>query len=184
MSDEELNIEDVSGGTEEPESGGGKKTGFIPGIVITILKYAAVGLGIIILAVTATVITFNVINKGGSRQPITNVPQEYKSIADPYEYYENLDSIRGTTSGMNPAVFSGKFVIGYTKGDKEINTELIERKNQIQNKILTYLSRKNYDELKPDRYEEIQEQLKGLINGMLKSGKIKEILMVEFTAIR
>ena len=72
MSDsEELDLD----GGEAPEAGvsSPKKSG-IGGILPTILKFVAIGLGALIFIVTVAVITFNIMNRGGKAQTSTADP--------------------------------------------------------------------------------------------------------------
>ena len=184
MSDEEsLNLEDVGAGTEEAETGQ-KKGSFLSGALITILKWAAIGIGIIILVVTTTVVTFNMINKGRRAQNVATISPEYKAKAPPQEYYDNIESIRGVTSDQVPSIFSLKVSIGYAMGNKDINTELIARSRQIQNIIFLYISQKKADELTPVHYAQLEEDLKQQINQIMQSGKIDSVVFREFVVTR
>ncbi|RKX86775.1 MAG: hypothetical protein DRP57_00725 [Spirochaetes bacterium] len=184
MSDEEsLNLEDVGAGADEAEPGQ-KKGGFLSGALIAILKWVAIGVGIIILVVTTTVVTFGIINKGRKAQNVATVSPEYRAKAPPQEYYDNIESIRGVTSDKVPSIFSLKVSIGYAKGNKEINTELIARSRQIQNIIFLFVSRKKADELTPEHYVQLEEDLKQQINQVMKSGKIESVIFREFVVTR
>ncbi len=183
MSDEDsLDLESVGAGTEEVDTGQ-KAGGFLPGIVITILKWAAIGIGIIILVVTTTVVTFNIINKGKTASNVAMVSPKYQAKAAPLEYYDNIESIRGVTADENPAIFSLKVSIGYKMNDKETNTELIARTRQIQNIIFLYISNKKADELTPEHYAQLEEDLKQRINQVM-THKIDSVVFREFVVTR
>ncbi len=184
MSDEEsLNLEDVGAGGEEMEAGE-KPAGFLPSIVITILKWAAIGIGIIILVVTTTVVTFNIINKGKAARNVTVTSPKYTAKTPPLEYYDNIESIRGVTADENPAIFSLRVSIGYQMGNKEINSELIARTRQIQNLIFLYISSKKAEELTPSHYQQLEEELKIQINQIMTTGKIDSVVFREFVVTR
>jgi flagellar protein FliL len=185
MADEELNVaEDVGGGTETPEAPGApKRTGFLPGIVITILKWVAVGVGFIILGATTTLITFKIVS--GKQTPQATVGRrEAYAVGQPPLAYADMSDIRGSTADDTPAVFSGSVKIGYATDKKEIGDELGQRKNQIRNQIMIKLSRKKYEELKSDRIEQVQQELVTTVNGLLSSGKVNEVLLDNFTVVR
>jgi len=185
MSDEELNVaEDVGGGTEAPEAPGApKRTGFLPGIVITILKWVAIGVGFVILGATTTLITYNIVTKGKSQQSPVGRREAYDA-GRPVLAYAELGTIRGSTADDTPAVFSGDVKIGYATDKKEIGDDIVQRKNQLRNAIMIKLSRKKYEELRSDRIEQVQEELKTTVNGVLTSGKAQEVLLDNFTAVR
>ena len=184
MSDEELNLEDVAGGDEAVDAGGGGKPGFLSGMVITILKWAAIAIGFIILGVTTTLITFKMVNKGRQVGPVVSASEKYSTTEPILEYYEGLGTVRGVTSDQNPAIFSGRFLLGYTMGDKELNAELINRKDELRNLVLKYLSSKTFDQLRANKYAQIEEDLKVAINRRLSTGRIKKVLVDDFTVIR
>lgn len=185
MSDEELNVaEDVGGAAETPETPGGpKRTGFLPGIVITVLKWVAIGLGFIILGATTTLITMSIVGGRTTQQSPVGVRDVYAK-GKPILLYSDIGTIRGSTADDTPAVFSGDVKIGYTEDKKEVADELVRRKEQLRNAVMIKLSRKKYEELRSDRIEEVQEELKTTVNGVLSSGKVQEVLLDNFTAVR
>jgi flagellar FliL protein len=180
MSDEEgLSLEDVGGGAEEtaPES---RKAGFLPTFLIRILKWVAIGLGFVILGVTTTVITFNLVNRRQSNVNLPALSEEYQAVEEPLQYDDSLGDMRGVTSDEEPGIFSTKISLGYDASSKTIAFELAARKREIQNIILLYLSGKTKEELKPGNYGRLQEDLKNDINKVMKQGKIKKVVFQEF----
>jgi flagellar basal body-associated protein FliL len=185
MADEELNVaEDVGGGGETPESPGApKRTGFLPGIVITILKWVAVAVGFIILGATTTIITLRITGgKQTTQSPVGR--REAYGTGTPILSYADLGDIRGSTADDTPAIFSGGVKVGYSTEKKEIGDELVQRKNQLRNQIMIKLSRKKYEELKSDRIEQVQQELVTVVNGYLSNGKVNEVLLDNFTTVR
>jgi len=180
MSDEEgLSLEDVGTGGEEtaPE---GKKTGFLPSFLIRILKWVAIGLGFVILGVTTTVITFNLVNRGKSGTALPALSEEYQATRPPLQYDDTLEEIRGVTSDVEPGIFSAKISMGFDAESKTVAFELSARKREIQNIIFLYLSGRTKADLRPDRYTQILEDLKNNINKVMREGKIKEVAFREF----
>ena len=180
MSDEErLSLEDVGTGAEEaaPE---GRRVGFLPAFLIRILKWVAIGLGFVILGVTTTVITFSLVNRGKSGTSLPALSEAYQAYSEPLMYDDTLDEIRGVTSDEVPAILSAKVSLGYDMDNKRITFELNARRREIQNIIFLYLSQKTKDELKPERYKSIQEELKNDINKVMKEGKLKSVVFREF----
>jgi flagellar FliL protein len=179
MSDEEgLSLEDVGAGGEEaaPE---GKKAGILPSFLIRILKWVAIGLGFVILGVTTTVITFNLVSRGRSGANLPALSEEYQAAQDPLGYDDSLDEIRGVTSDELPAIFSTKVSLGFDLTNKQVAFEITARHREIQNLVFRYLSNKTKDELKPGNYVAIQEDLKNQINKVMKTGKLKAVLFRE-----
>ena len=117
MSDEQqdLNLEDVGAGAEDV--GGPRRGGLLSGMLLNILKWAAIGIGAIIIVVTTTVITFRVLNKG---TPRTSPPfPAYAAKTQPLASYDDIEQIRGQTADETPAVFLLQVSLGYDPADKE-----------------------------------------------------------------
>ena len=183
MADEEkLNLEDVGAVPEEMEAGK-KKTGLMPAIVIKILQYSAVALGIILLGGTTAVITVNILSNRAAVSPqgLSGVSPQYQAKPDAYEYYDEIENIRGSTSDKPSAMFMVRVSIGYTMNDRNVQTELGQRRRQIQDQILTTISRKKVDQLQPVNYDSLKEELKQQINRLMKNGTVKEVTFREFT---
>lgn len=180
MGDEEnLNLEDVGAGSDDVEVEG-KKAGFLPSFIIKILKWVALGLGFIILGVTTTVITFNLVNKGRKTSDMTQRSPEYTAKTDPLEYDDTIESIRGVTADETPAIFNIQVSIGYESGNTEIAFELNARRREIQNIVFIYISTKKRDQLRPEYYKQLLEDLKQQINRVMKSGSIKTVIFRDF----
>ncbi|MBA7589584.1 hypothetical protein ES708_31670 [subsurface metagenome] len=177
--DNKLDLEDVGAGSEDVAAEG-KKTGFLPAIVIQTLKWAAIALGFIILGATTTVITFNLINKGRSGSSLEQFSPDYKATEDPLQYDDSIESIRGVTSDEAPAIYTVKVSIGFKQGDNKTAFEFNARRREIQNLIFLILSRKKKVDLKPDKYASLQNELKIAINRIMQSGKIKSVVFREF----
>ena len=177
--DNNLDLEDVGAGSEDIGTEG-KKTGFLPAIVIQILKWVAIALGFIILGATTTVITFNLINKGRSGSNLEQLSPNYKATEDPLQYDDSIESIRGVTSDEVPAIYTVKVSIGFKQGDNKTAFELNARRREVQNLIFLILSGKKKIDLKPDKYKALQEELKNSINRVMQSGKIKSVVFREF----
>ena len=184
MADEQqdMNLEDVGAGVEE--AGGPRRGGLFSGLMLNILKWAAIGVGVIILVVTTTVVTFNALKKGTSSQNLAAVSPAYQTKEPPLAYYDNIDQIRGQTSDDSPAVYLLRVSLGYAPSDKQISVEIGQREREIQNLILKYISEKTSAELSPAHYDELQEGLRDAINAILTTGKIRSVVFREFTVVK
>ena len=167
-------IEDAS------DSDAGPRTGFLPGVVITLLKYAAIALGIIAVAATTAVFTLRLINQGSLASDLTLISEEYNAKQDPLEYYDNIDLIRGVTSDEVPEIFSVRISIGYGFGEQQVSTELTARRREIQHLVFLHLSQKRSSELRPENYNQLAEDLKQKINQVMKQGRVQQVVFREF----
>jgi flagellar basal body-associated protein FliL len=180
MSDEEgLSLEDVGAGPEEIAPAG-RKAGFLPTFLVRALKWVAIGLGFVILGVTTTVVTFNLVNRGRVGSELREISPEYSARPEPLNYDDTLEEIRGVTSDETPAIFSVRISLGYEAGEQQLAIEIAARKREIQNIVLLYLSSKKSAELRPENYRQIQEDLRSQINRVLKEGQIEAVVFRDF----
>jgi flagellar basal body-associated protein FliL len=184
MSDEQqdLNLEDVGAGTEEGM--GPRRGGLFSGLLITILKWAAIAVGLVILVVATVVITMNIRDRGRSSQGLAAVAPEYTDKQDPLSYTDVIDQIRGQTADESPAIFLLKVSLGYDLNDKVLGTEISARKWEIQDLLLKYVANRTAGELNPQAYDTIQADMKGIINRVLKAGKIQRVVFREFSVVK
>jgi flagellar FliL protein len=184
MSDEQqdLSFEDVGGGGEDV--GGPRKPGIFSGLVLTILKWAAIVVGIIILVVTVTVVTITIRDRGRVAQNVAASSPAYQAKEEPLSYSDIVESIRGQTSDEEPATFLVEISVGYTKDDKQVSTEITDRHRQIEDLALKYLSRRTADELGPAYYDMIQDDLRSQINGIMTSGKVKSVVFRQISVMK
>ncbi len=178
MSDEEQSFDEgiSPGGEEQPP----QKTGFLPAVVLKILKFAAIGIGGIIFIVTVVVITVSILNKGQKAQTYAAVSPEYAGKPPVYDYYSNIGEIRGRTSDIAPHTVIVEPNLGYDSKNKNLQTELIGRTPQIKDMLRNYFAGKTAEELQPKYEKQIKAELKEMINGLLSSGKIDDVIFLNF----
>ncbi len=184
MSDEQqdLNLEDVGAGAED--AAGPRRGGVFSGLLLTVLKWAAIGVGVIILVVTTVVITMNIRDQGRSSQGLAAVSPDYQDKAEPLSYTDTIEQIRGQTADETPAIFLLKISLGYDLNDKTIGTEIGQRNREIQDLLLKLVSTKTVAELSPQRYDALQTEMMNQINRILQSGKVKRVTFREFSVVK
>jgi flagellar FliL protein len=184
MSDEQqdLSFEDVGGGGEDV--GGPRKPGIFSGLVLTILKWAAIVVGIILVVVTVTWFTVRTLDKGRVSQNVAAQSPAYQPKEEPLAYSEAVGSIRGQTSDEEPATFLVEISIGYAQDDKQVLTEIGQRAPQILDLALKYLSQRKAEDLGPAFYEQIQDELRSRINGVMTTGKVKSVVFRQISVMK
>jgi flagellar FliL protein len=184
MSDEQqdLSFEDVGGGGEDV--GGPRKPGIFSGLVLTILKWAAIVVGIILVVVTVTIFTVRALDRGRVAQNVAAQSPAYQAKEEPLSYSDVVENIRGQTSDEEPATFLVEISIGYAKDDKQVSTEISDRHRQIEDLALKYLSRRTADELGPAYYDLIQDDLRSQINGVMTTGKVKSVVFRQISVMK
>ena len=178
MADEEQFIDDDV--TGDDEAAAGTKAGFLPSVLITILKWAAIGLGVIILVATVSWATFRLFIRG-REQPLPVFSPEYEATQLDLQYFKNnLDNIRGQTADDPPKSFLAAVSVGYRQGDTTMQNELNEKTEQIQNAILIYLGNRSATELTTKNIPSLQEDIKRILNNQIvRTGQIDSVLFSE-----
>ena len=152
-----------------PESGGSSKKrggGGLGNLLPTILKFVAIGIGALIFIVTVSVITYNVMNKGGKAQTVISDPMSpYVGRRPEYSYYDMIGSI--TTRTRDFPVSSSvtvEMIIGYDLNDSAASSELISRRYELRDFVRRYFTGKTSAELAPEREEELKKEIREMLN--------------------
>ena len=182
MSDEMFEGEDEGAAAGEGIQAA-KKVGFLPAVVIQILKWAALGLGAIIFIVTVTVVTINFCGAGSQGAVGPQVSTDYAGKAPKYDWFTNLGEVRGRTADEAPSTIIVDVRIGYPKGQKAVQTELIDRTPQIRDIIRQFFTSKKAAQLKPENENDLKAELTEKINAIMTDGKIKQVVFDSFTVV-
>jgi len=179
MADDDQYLDDEREVAEDIDTG--KKGGFLPEFFLQILKWVLIIVALIILIITVSVITYNIFTAGRiPESPISKSP-EYIDPYTRYDFYNNIETIRGLTADEPAKTFIAELVIGYRKGRAKVLNELIDRTEQIENIILLFLGQKKSNELKTEYAPELQDQIKNQINEIMVE-KIDQVLFKELQA--
>lgn len=176
MSDEMFDTEEEVGGEEQPQAGK-KKIGFLPAVVIDILKWAAIIVGAIIFIVVVVVITVRMLDRqeGGE---LANVPvaSEYQDTVPPeLAWFSQLGEVRGQTQDEPQMTFIVAPWIGYEQESEVTLQELIAREIQVKETIAIYFSSHTANELRgPQNRERVKRELREEINRIMRND-IREV---------
>lgn len=170
MSDEIFDTDDEGGGEDQSQAVGKKKIGFLPAIVIDILKWAAIVIGAIIFIVVTVVITVRMLNSG-DQATATRVPlgSEYEEGSAPMlDWYSQIEDVRGVTADEVRRTFIVKVHIGYEPESEATMQELISREVQITEAIAEYFSSRTTDELQGiENRQRSKQELREEINRIM-----------------
>ncbi|MFP4490483.1 MAG: flagellar basal body-associated FliL family protein [Spirochaetaceae bacterium] len=168
---------------ESPEQEGEKRGGFIPAVLLKILKYVALGLAAIIFIVTVVVLTVNFLDSGPQAEAYPGASPDYSNVTPVLSWYD-LQEIRGRTDDETPHTVIIDAKIGYEKDNTRVQTELIARKEQIIDMMRRFFASYKSSELEPRHEEEIKAKLKENINGLMgMKGAVKDIAFLQFNVI-
>ena len=178
MSDsEELDLD----GGEAPEAGGSTpKKGGLGALLPTILKFAAIGLGALIFIVTVSVVTYNIMNKGGKSQTTVADPTSpYVGKRPIYAYYTSIGSVTVNTKDTSANKYSVtvQMNIGYDLEDQTASSELANRQVELRDFVRTFFQNKYAADLAPERNEQLRQEIKEILNTrFLDSAKVRSIM--------
>src|SRR5215469_3702158 len=92
---------DLEGG-DSPGADAPKKTSGLAALLPNLLKFVAIGLGALIFIVTVSVITYNILNKGGQSQTSIPVNSPFVGVRPTYSFFTLIGTVRTTTRDPIP----------------------------------------------------------------------------------
>jgi flagellar FliL protein len=175
MSDtDELNLDDGDVGAIDTTA---KKPSGLAALLPKLLKFVAIGLGALIFIVTVSVITYNVLNKGGASQTIIPENSPYVGSRPQYAAFTAIGSIRTGTKDPAPYSVVVDMVIGYDINDNAAATELTGRLYELRDFVRSYFRSKMASELQPENEARIKQEIIELLNTrVLNTAKARIIL--------
>ena len=167
---------DLDGG-ESPGVGSSKKAGGLMALLPNLLKFVAIGLGALIFIVTVSVITYNILNKGGQSQTVIPSASPFVGARPQYQMFTSIGLIRTSTRDAIPYSVVVDMVIGYDLNDNSAQTELTGRLYELRDFVRLFFKSKTASELQPENEPRLkQEILETLNTKVLNSGRARIIL--------
>jgi len=180
MSDE-ANFDDIEGGEAPDAAAGGsrKKGGGLGNLLPNILKFVAIGLGALVFIVTVSVITYNIMNKGGKSQTVITDPNSpYVGTRPEYNYYDSIGSITVETRDVQVrSTVTVDMILCYDLGDQVAAQELSSRRFELRDFVRSFFRQKTVAELAPEREEELKRNIREELNQrFLDKARVRNIL--------
>ena len=173
MSDtEELDLD----GGESPGIEAPKKASGLAALLPNLLKFVAIGLGALVFIVTVSVITFNIMNRGGTTQ--TAIPQNNPFVGSrpQYQFFTSIGMIRTSTRDPVPYSVVVDMVIGYDLNDNAAQTELTARLYELRDFVRVFFRSKMADELQPENDTRLKQEIVEHLNTrILNSARVRII---------
>ena len=132
-----------------------------------------------IFIVTVSVITYNIMNKGGKSQTVISDPMSpYVGKRPDYSYYDQIGSI--TTKTRDYPVSSSvtvEMILAYDLGDQSATMELIGRRYELRDFVRQYFTGKTSAELVPEREVELKKEIQEMLNTrFLDTARVRLVL--------
>lgn len=176
MADDMFDSDDDVVGAEESQSGQ-KRVGFLPGVLIQVLKWVGIILGAVIFIVTVVVVTVNFLNRGNVTQTRIPTSEEYAAEAPIYIWYEQIGELRGSTADEVRTTYIVEPFLGYDQDNDQLTTELIQRRIQLIGIFNDYFGSRTTDELEgPENKLRVEQELQDQINRVLRQGLVRDIV--------
>ena len=186
MSDDfEMDLEGSSGASAE-EDIGKKKIGFLPAIVIKILKWTAIILAGIVFIVTVVIFTIKHMNPVSSTPDYYYDTEELRNTLPNLQWYEiGTNEIRGRTADTDKRIMIIiKISVGFNARSKSLHQELIEKTPKLRDEIRVYFGEKYEKDLTPRNEPKIKEELRRRLNIMLSgSDRIQDLIFTDYNLI-
>jgi flagellar FliL protein len=155
MSDtEDLDLGDEDAGGLDNSS---KKASGLAALLPNLLKFVAIGLGVMIFVITVTVITFTIMNRNSAAQEIRPENSPYVGIRPQYAMFSSIGVVRTRTKDNQAVVVD--MVIGYEQGNNATATELTARIVQLQDFVRLFFSTKTSEQLIPEKETEVKKEI-------------------------
>jgi flagellar FliL protein len=175
---------DLEGGDSVNLDSPQKKSSGLGALLPNLLKFVAIGLGALIFIVTVAVITYNILNKGGRSQTtgVTAETDPYVGRRPQYASFTSIGVVRTRTKDPTPYAVVVDMVIQYDQNDKNAQTELTGRLNELRDFVRSFFSSKMAsDLLQPDKELRLKQEILDALNTrILDSSKIRQVLFTQF----
>ena len=153
-----------------------KKASGLAALLPNLLKFIAIAIGAIIFIVTVSVITFNVLNRGGRSQTIIPASSPFVGSRPTYQYFTLIGVVRTTTSDINPYAVAVNMQLGYDENDNATATELTNRLNELQDFVRVFFRSKRAMDLTPDNERRLKQEILEQINTrILNTARVREV---------
>lgn len=178
---DELNLDDSDSTIENaPKKGAG-----IGGILPTILKFVAIGVGALIFIVTVSVITYRIMVGSGKPQTVaTSETDPYMGKKPELSWFTTIGVIRTRTKDPTPYSVVVNVIIGYDFNDKNAQTELTNRLYELKDFVRNYFSNKYAADLKPENERNLKIEIREALNTtILQKARAREILFQQLDVV-
>jgi flagellar FliL protein len=166
---------------QEPAAPEKRKAGGFP--ILKILLFAGLGILAVGLIITVVVITMKVMVSQGNVQTKVPVGEEYQEVLPAYAYSSLLPEMRLSTADKPAATVVVKVLVGYDKGNKELEAEITDRQPQIRDSLRNYFSMKKVADFAPEKERKLKEEIRSNLNGIMESKGIRDILFEKLQTI-
>ncbi|MDR3147634.1 MAG: flagellar basal body-associated FliL family protein [Treponema sp.] len=181
MSDAGDNLDlEEEGGAEG--SSAPKKAAGIGGLLPTLLKFIAIGLGALIFIVTVAVITFTVMSKGGgkSQTAVVDPSSPYVPRHQEYASYTLIGQVTTRTRDQTMTNVTVEVILQYDLNNAAAAKELTDRQYDLRDFVRTYFSGKYAKDLAPENEQRLKSDIREILNTRyLDTARVRNVLFLK-----
>ena len=149
---------DLDGG-DSPSAAAPKKLSGLAALLPNLLKFVAIGIGAVIFIVTVSVITHNILNRGGRAQTVIPSASPFVGARPQFSVFTAIGQIRTSTNDPLPFSVVVDMVIHYDLNDNAAATEMTGRLYELRDFVRRYFRSKRADDLRPENEERIKQEI-------------------------
>lgn len=173
--------DDQRDGLDDGEGGGDKKSGggALPEFVILILKIVAGGLGALLLSITVSVITFNIMKGDQPSQSLVDASPNYAAKPPTLSFTLETDMSGQTSDGKSVMI---KMQMGYLAEGAQATSLVAEINNNMprfRDMVRRMIGQLTQDDLRDE--ERLKERIKTRVNDILSTGQIREVVFTSLS---
>ena len=158
-------LDDLDGGESPEASSSQKKRGGLGALLPTLLKFAAIGIGALIFIVTISVITYNVMNRGGKAQTSALDPTSpYVGRRPTFAWYTDIGAVTTRTRDPVNHTVTVRMNLGFNLDDTATASELNMRQHELRDFVRRYFTGKFAQELQPENEARLKAEIMELLN--------------------
>ena len=155
-----------------------KKASGLASLLPNLLKFVAIGLGALIFIVTVSVITYNILNRGGQSQSPIPSASPFVGSRPQYQMFSSIGVVRTSTKDPLPYSVVVDMVVGYDLNDNATASELTARLYELKDFVRLFFKSKTADELRPENEPRIKAEIIERLNTSVlgSGGRVRIVL--------
>ena len=155
-----------------------KKKGGLGGLLPTILKFAAIGIGALIFIVTVSIITYNIMNTGGRSQTVVADPTSpYIGRRPEYAMFTLIGPVTTRTRDTISTSVTVEMILGYDLDNPAATAELNARQYELRDFVRRFFATKYASDLVPEREEDLKREIREQLNTrFLDTARVRLVL--------
>ena len=171
-SDDELYLE----GEESTRAGSKKKVSGLVSLLPNLLKFVAIGLGALLFIVTVSVITHNILNRGGRAQTVIPTASPFVGARPTFSAFTGIGQIRTDTNDPIPFSVVVDMVIHFDLNDTAASNELNDRVHELRDFVRLHFRSMRADQLRPENEPRLRQEIVEHLNTrVLNSARVRMV---------